>query len=169
MGMWRLIRGSCDRICSVVLILLFCQLPLFIQQYEMRLSGHVAESARLVQDLEKSAALTHKSLQAYIDKFLQQEDRDFASSGQVMQKTVRRYGDLRIALSSLEHAGPIKRPFVFIAHLQGDVFQESLHNFTPGFSLTLETIAYGVMGLFMWVALLQLLRQLTVKLRAKNS
>ena len=166
--MWNLIRGSFDRICSVVLILLFCQLPLFIQQYEMRLAGHVAESARLVQDLEKSAALTHKSLQAYIDKFLQQDDSDFVSSGQVMQKAVKRYADLSVALSSLQHAGPVKRPFVFLAHLQGDSFQESLHNFTPGFSLTLETIVYGVMGLLVWVALFQLLRQLTARFRTKS-
>lgn len=155
--MWNFVRNSIDRIGSILLVLLFCQFPLFIEQYEMRLSGHLQESSKLVRDLEKNAAATNKSLQGYIQKFLEQDDPDFVSSGETMQKSVKRYENLTKAFASLHEAGLFKRPFVFLAYLESDIFQESLHQFTPGFSVTLETLLYGIAGFFIWMALFQLL------------
>lgn len=154
--MLNFIRNSIDRIGSILLVLLFCQFPLFIEQYEMRLSGHLQESSKLIQDLEKNAAATNKSLQGYIQKFLQQDDPDFASSGATMQKSVQRYENLTKAYAALHDASLFKRPFVFLAYLQSDIFRESLHEFTPGFSITLETLLYGIIGFFVWMALFQL-------------
>ena len=163
--MKNLICTALDKIFTVFIVILFCQLPLFIEQYEMRLSGHVQESALLVKELERNAGVANKTLPEYIQKLLKNDDRDVLLAGQLLQNALARNKDLTYALTRLLNANPFTRPFVFLFHLQGDVVTETYQNFTFGLSLTLETVLYAAIGLLMAVALLQLARHLWKKLR----
>lgn len=163
--MKNLICTALDKIFTVFVVILFCQLPLFIEQYEMRLSGHVQESALLVKELERNAGVANKTLPEYIQKLLKNDDRDVLLAGQLLQNALTRNKDLTYALNRLMNANAFTRPFVFLLHLQGDVVTETYQNFTFGLSLTLETLLYAAIGLLMAVALLQLARHLWKKLR----
>ncbi len=162
--MKHLISTAFDKIVTIFIVILFCQLPQFIEQYEMRLSGHVQESAILVKELERNAGISNKTLPEYLQKLLRNDDRDVLLAAEVLQKAITRYKDLNLALSALASANAFTRPFVFLFHLQGDVFTETYQSFTFGFSLTLETLLYGAMGLLLAVGLLQLIRHLWKRL-----
>ncbi|MDB6080905.1 MAG: hypothetical protein JWO53_177 [Chlamydiia bacterium] len=151
----RFFQGMADRIFTILTVLLFCQFPLFIQQYEIRLSGHVLESAKLIQELEKNASSTHKTLPQYIQKFLNNTDPDFQNEGKLLQRILIRYQTLRLSLEALQQATLFTKPFVFIRHLQIDIFTESIASFTPGLSITLESCIYGLVGLLVSSSLVQ--------------
>lgn len=138
-----------DRLFIIMGVLIFSQFPLFMQQYEMRLSGHVAESARFIAELQVKASSAKKTLPEYIQKFLTQKDADFADHGRLLENTVDRHLVLAQAATSLEKASIMTKPFIFVSCLQLDVFQESLHGFAPGLSFTLETFIYAFMGLLL--------------------
>jgi hypothetical protein len=149
----RIITTVFDRVCTVLCVFLFCQIPLLMQQYEMRLSGHVAELEYFLNGLQNNAAQSHKTLSEYINKFLRQEDVDFSNQGRFLQETVQRERLLRSVLEQLQRASTVEKPFVFLKNLQMEVFDQTLSGFTFGLNLTLETLAYAIIGLLGWATL----------------
>lgn len=145
--MWQLVSKTMDRLFAVGGAFLFCQLPLLMQQYSMVLSGHLAESRRQINMMQHAASLTNKTLQEYIAKFLKQQDLDFIHQGEIMQNIQTRYDDLNQAYSAMQHTSLWSKPFVFIKHLDASVFWDTVHDFTPGLSLTVESILYAAVGL----------------------
>lgn len=150
-----------DRLIVVFTVFLAIQLPLFMHDYEMRLSGHVSEAKRFVDELQVDAQASQKTLSELIQKFVKQEDPDFSSHGMLLKRTVDRYNKLSGALNAIASAGIMTRPFVFMRYLQMDIFYETIKSFQLGFSLTIETMLYGFMGLLfgMWAAHLLLSRK----------
>lgn len=151
-----MIRSLFERAFVVIVVLLFCQAPLFIQQYEMRLSGHVLELRRFVQSLEKSAAESKKSLPEYIRKFLGHKDRDIANQGKLLEGTVERYKEFDRACTTLQEASIWTRPFIFVRHLNSEVAKETAASFKPGLAMTMEALLYAIMGLLLSSCLLQI-------------
>lgn len=163
--MKKLICTALDKIFTIVVVLLFCQLPLFIEQYEMRLSGHVQESTLLVQELEKTAGKANRTLPEYIHKLLKADDHEASLAGGLFENALKRNKELVNAFTKLINANAFTKPFVFLLHIQRDVMSETYQDFTFGLSLTLETVLYALIGLLAAVALLQLVRHLWKKLR----
>jgi len=140
-------RALMDRLFAVVGVLVLCQFPLFIQQYEMRLSGHVAETARFVASIQQNAQASKKTLKEYVRKFVMQDDPDFARQGKLLEEVIGRHEELESDLQALQGASTITRPFVFFAHVKGDVLRETVQQFVPGLSFNVEAIVYGFIGL----------------------
>lgn len=145
--MWGLVSKTIDRLFAVGGAFAFCQFPLLMQQYSMMLSGHLAESRRQINMMQHAASLTNKTLQEYIAKFLGQQDLDFVHQGQIMQSMQKRYEELNQAYSSLQQSTVWSKPFVFIKNLDSSVFWDTARDFTPGLTLTLESLIYAVIGL----------------------
>jgi hypothetical protein len=166
----RFIYTAIDRFIVVLFVFLFSQLPLFMYDYEIRLSGHVSESKRFLNELQLNAQSADKTLTEYIQKFIQQRDSDFSSHGNLLKRTVDRHNDLSAALTALLNATIFTKPFLFVRHLQMDIFYETIKSFQAGFSFTIETIFYSLMGLLfgMWAANLLVSRKLKA-LQAKAS
>ena len=143
----QLFSRTVDRIFSVIGVLLFCQLPLFIMQYETMLQGHLLECTQQRTFIEASALKSNKSLESYIDKFLKQADSDFVQQGIMMQHIEQRYTSLHTSYSALKKASFWQRPFVFVATLQGDIARTVWESFTPGIATTQETVVYAFLGL----------------------
>lgn len=145
--MWGLVSKTIDRLFAVGGAFALCQLPLLVQQYSMMLSGHLAESRRQINMMQHAASLTNKTLQEYIAKFLGQQDLDFVHQGQIMQSMQTRYEELNQAYSALQQSTVWSRPFVFLKNLDSTVFWDTARDFTPGLTLTLESLVYAVVGL----------------------
>lgn len=145
--MWGLVNKTLDRLFAVGGAFLMCQLPLLMQQYTMVLSGHLAESRRQINMLQHAASLTNKTLQEYIAKFLGQEDLDFVHQGKIMQAMQERYEDLSQAYTSLNQSTVWSKPFVFVKGLDSSVFWDTARDFTPGLTLTVESLVYAMIGL----------------------
>lgn len=141
-----------DRLFIVAGAFAGSQISPFMQQYSHRLAGHAIELQRIVEQLQKTASLSHKSLDQYIQKFLSSSDSDFVHQGVFMQGIVERSNELNHALSNLMISSPWMRPFVLTKDLQPDIAKATLATFQPALTLNLEGIFYAGLGiLFGWL------------------
>lgn len=156
-----------DRIFVVGGALLFSQLPLYMQQYEQRLAGHIDELRYQLDAIRKLALQSGKTLDQYIDKFISNADADFSSHGTFIHAMQLRFVKLSDALSQLNEASVFRKPFAFFRHFDLSMGKASLYDFKPGLLLTVEGICYAVLGMAAGYALFKLLKFL-VSLRFAN-
>jgi hypothetical protein len=158
--MFKWIGGLIDRIFAVAGALAFSQIPLFMQQYQLHLSGHVAELQMQVQAMRNSAALTGKSLEQYIMKFLNSSDLDFKNQGDLMRAMIQRYENLAEGYNALQNATAYAKPFLFIQYFDRDIAQATWPAFQMGFSFNLEGAAYVLMGIVFGLITYWILRKM---------
>lgn len=136
-----------DRIFIVLGALLFAQAPLFMQAYRHQLSGHIAELRWNIESMRHAAMLSGKTLEAFVLKFVQSGDQDFARQGAIMQEMIDRFQQFSAGLSAIDNATLFSRPFAFMWHLNYDVAIATLHGYAIGIPLTFEGIGYGMIGI----------------------
>lgn len=139
--------GLLDRVCAATCGLVFAQMPLFMQQYTQQLLGREAELRLQVNAMQQAAQLSGRSLQAYIQKFIQNSDIDFSRQGEIMQAMYHRWQSISEGLSAMQHSSAWERPFVFMVHFNDETFQGTLQHFSFGLPFTLEGGAYALCGL----------------------
>ncbi len=137
-----------DRICSLLFACIFCQIPHFIHAYLLCLQGHVAESKRLIQALERHAAFSQKDLYSYVQKFVSHTDQDCSRLGSLLHEIIHRHSELTHSMHTLEGANIFVKPFVFLYTLHKDIVLETAHHFRFGLSINLESVIYALLGLF---------------------
>lgn len=145
--MLKWVGGLMDRLCAAAGAVLFAQAPLFMQQYTQQLIGRQAELKWQVDLMQRAAAASGKTLDAYINKFTMSGDSDFIMQGETMQALVQRWHQLTDALAGMQDSTLWSRPFTFLYHLNGDVFSSTLVNFNPGLPINLEGGVYALAGL----------------------
>lgn len=142
-------KGFFIAIVVFVFALSFAQIPVFIDQYQMRLEGHLAESEQQVRAYEEVAALRHKTLDEYIARFLNQADPDFHAEGQLIRRVIFRAKELARAREALVSAHPIFRPIVFVRYVDQDILNETWQGFTPGLLITAQLAIWAGVGALM--------------------
>lgn len=138
-----------ERLIAIPTALLAAQFPQFFQQYMHELSGHVAELNYQTSILQKSAEIAQKPLPALINKFLASSDPDIHQQGAVMQGVVERLHDFSQAMQSLQHAGLLGKPFLFIRYFDAGIVVDTWTHFQLGINFSVESIVYLVLGLFL--------------------
>lgn len=144
----RCIQKILERIVISLCVILCMQLPFFITQYTHQLRGHVDELEWQVKQMEKSASHSRKNLDQYISKFTKNSDDDFANQGIMMRAIVHRFEKLSHAWMQLKNSSLFTRPFVFFRYVQLDIFSATFNDFKMGISFTLESIVFGLIGIF---------------------
>lgn len=145
--MFKWLNRFLDRIFAVAGAFVFLQIPHFFQYYTQRLGGHLAELHLQITALQKVAEKSGKSLQEYMQKFLNQSDKDFMSQGEIIQGILTRHLDLSEAYRVLVNATPFTRPFAFLKHAQFDIAMMTLKDFTVGLTLSMEGMIYALVGI----------------------
>lgn len=140
--------GTCDRVVTFATGMLFAQIPQFIQHYIQYLSGRVDEARVQVEKMRDAAALSHKSLEAFIQKFKVSPDPDFSQQGIVMEQIVSRYHELGNALVHVEASEGWMRPLAFFRYFDWEIAKNTFPHLTPGVPITLEAGLYALCGLF---------------------
>lgn len=144
-----------SRLCVLVFVLLFAQLPVFVEQYILRLEGHLAESNRHISAFQESASISKKTLNEYISKFLVQEDADFKNQGNIMQAAVERNQFLSTSRDALRSANPLFRPALFARYVDTSIVHDAWKTFAVGISLTLDVGVWALIGLvFGWLVVM---------------
>lgn len=154
------LNKTIDRCFAVGGAFLFCQLPLFMQQYTMVLSGHLAESRRDINLLQHAATSSNKTLQEYIQKFLGQQDMDFVHQGELMQALQNRYNELSYSYAAIQESSVWAKPIVFISKIDVSIFWDTFKDFTFGLSMNLETLIYAFFGVGFGVLTYRLLAKI---------
>ena len=144
-------------LCWVVVLLctvLFAQVPVFVDQYLMRLEGHLSESCHHIEAFTDAAAAGGKTLDQYIARFLEQSDADFLAQGRLMRATVDRNRFLTVACEALQSASPIIRPIIFVRYLDREILADTWNGFEPGLLITTNLLVWALIGfVFGWVLL----------------
>lgn len=139
----KILRG----ISIAIMILLFCQFPVFVEQYRMHLEGHKKEAERVFTLITQAAKSSDKSLEQYIEKFSLHKDSDIRSQGELMTNAQARYLFLCRATDALDRINPVVRPLVFLGYVDFDIVIETARSFSPGILITKEVLFWGVFGL----------------------
>jgi len=136
-----------DKVFAVCGAIAFCQAPLVMQQYSLRLAGHLEENALAYQQIVNLAKSNQKSIQEYLDVFVQNSDPVLSSQGKFLQDVCMRHFSLVDAWQSLQDATPLTKPFIFFKHIDFEILRSTLSSFSPGFAFNVETVIYGLIGL----------------------
>lgn len=141
------VSGLIDRIFAAAGGVLFSQAPLFMKQYIQQLYGRAAELRYQVDAMRQAATNSGKTLEQFIQKFVDSGDVDFARQGDVMSAMVNRWYYINEALTSLQESSVLTRPFVFIRHMNWDIIKSTWSQYVFGLPLTLEGLIYAVLGI----------------------
>lgn len=166
--MFKWIGGLIDRTCVFVGALSFSQIPLFMQQYQHHLAGHVSELQALILSMKESAALTGKSLEQYVSKFLSSTDPDFVRQGELMHQMMQRFQKLQEGYEALNHTSLYSKPFLFIRYFDGSIAKSTWASFEMGFSFSTEGMAYAVVGIFFGLFTYWMLSRMILRLFGKK-
>lgn len=145
--MLKCICGLLDRICAVAGALLLSQLPLFMQQYIQQLSGHTEELQVQVEAIKAAATHSGKTLEQFIQKFIESSDIDFTRQGDIMLAMLNRWYTFSDAFSTLQTSSVFKRPFVFLSYFNLDIAKSTWHNYSFGLPLNIEGLIYALLGI----------------------
>lgn len=149
----KFIQKILERIVVSLCVILCMQLPFFITQYTHQLQGHIDELKWQVEQMEMSASFSGKTLDEYISKFIDNFDPDFANQGMMMRSIMHRFEKLSHASMQLKNSSVFTRPFVFFRYVQLDIFSATFNDFKMGISFTLESIVFGLIGIFIGTGL----------------
>jgi len=142
----RFIHALFERIFLIIGVLVGAQIPLFINQYIQRLSGHASELNFIVENLKQLAAQSNKTLNEYLAKFQSNLDPDFVKHGDFMVEVVKRQEKMNEALQNLLGNPQWQKLYFFFHDLQKEIAKEVLIDFQPGINLTLEGLGYMALG-----------------------
>jgi hypothetical protein len=157
-----------ERVFSLSLAFIFLQIPEFIFQYVLRLSGHIQELQLHIASLTTIANSQQKSLQEYIAKFLKSSDTDFSSQGAFMNDLLKRFDYLKLSLEKIENASPFLKPFVFIKNMDLSIVNSTFGSFTVGLKFTIESLIYLLAGLFVGYSCFIMIKKIFKKREAVN-
>ncbi len=135
-----------ERIVIFGMALLLSQLPLFVEQYDIRLQAHISEAKRTVLQLEEVAKGRNKSLDEYIGKFISSSDQDIEAQGTFMRNLVDRYHQLQLYHQRLLSQTPLLRPVIFFISCESTIAMETATGFKAGFIMTEVGVIWLLLG-----------------------
>lgn len=151
-----------DRIFSALGAVALSQIPQLISQYYDVLTGALSEARTNVEVFRSKASELGLDLRSFINEHLTSGSPIFRKSGEGMQEAVDRYEAYQAAAAALKDASVFERPFIFIRHLDSNLF--AALEFRPGLPLTLEGAVYALVGIVLGLGLYHLFRTLPVRL-----
>lgn len=142
-----MIRAIFDRLLSALFMIIFMQIPAFIQDYIQVLSGHVAELNYQLSLYVQVAKDSNKNLSDLTHRFLNNNDPEIKSLGQILSQLIERAESFTQSLNLLTTSPGWKKPFVLFSRLDWSCFKETLGVYQINLPLTLESFIYGLVGL----------------------
>jgi len=162
--MFKWLGGLIDRFFAVIGAIFFAQVPLFMQQYSQQLIGRTAELRFQVDAMRQIANTSGKTLGQLMQKFLENSDADVALQGEIMLTMVNRWHHLSEALAAMQESSIWTRPFVFLTHLDNDVFFSTFEQFKIGLPLTPEGGVYALVGIVLGYSIFSVLKYTEYKI-----
>ena len=142
-----LIKQLVDKIFFATGVILFLQLPHFIDQYTQRVGGY-SESQN--QQLDKYLSIATNgydgNIQKLIESFKNSKDEAIRKTGENIEEVQLDVRDLKEELNVLETEGLFKKILFLTTHTRFDLAKGTLKSFQPGVPLNLWTFVYGLFG-----------------------
>ena len=157
--MLTLINNIIDRCFFTVTFILGVQLPEFMQQYQQRLGGHLAEAQSQLAQFEVIAQQHFDgSLITMIDRYKENTEASIISTGELIELLSLRVDYLASHLTQISQTDYLNSVYQLVWHLDQQIASGTAENFSMGIPVELNALATG--GALALGALL--LKELTV-------
>ena len=144
----KIILGLFDRLLFTLGVLLFLQLPQFLDQYTQRAGGYYdAERAHLAQYQSMADASFAGDLQGLIASFKTNPNAAIAQTGKNIEAIKSNVIELERGIRILESTDLIRKlVYLLSGHIDLDLAEGTLRAFQPGIPLTTDAILCGAAG-----------------------
>ena len=142
-----MLKNLLDKICFALGVILFLQLPQFIDQYTQRIGGYVDSQQAQIADYQILADRHFSGdLQAYLNRLKQNPDPVIADSAEQINTLISDSKSLAQEASIYESKPLWYTIPYFISHFRIELVKGTARNFTPGMPINLWSWLYGLVG-----------------------
>lgn len=142
-----MIKNLLDKIFFATGVLVFLQLPHFIDQYTQRMGGYAASQNEQIKEYQAIADQHYGGdLNLYMERLQQNADPAVAESAKQMSKRIKGADDLQQELQVFEQEPLWYQIPYFITHMRLDLAKGTANNFAPGVPINLWAWGYGLIG-----------------------
>jgi len=143
----KIVKQLLDKIFFACGVIIFLQLPHFINQYTQRIGGY---SESQIQQLSSYQSIANDNYNGQIDLLIQgfakSSDEAVRQTGDTIKATQEDVALLKDEISILENEGLFKKIIYLIPNLRLNIAKGTLNTFQPGIPLSFWAIAYGLFG-----------------------
>ncbi len=142
-----MLKNLLDKICFAFGVILFLQLPQFIDQYTQRIGGFVDSQKQQIAEYQMLADRHFNGdISAYIKRLSENADPVIADSAQQINELIQA-SDRLAKEAVIYETKPLwyTIPY-FISHFRLDLVKGTARNFTPGMPINLWSWLYGLLG-----------------------
>ena len=143
----RIIRGLLDRVCFAVGVLLFMQVPHFIDQYTQRLGGFYQAQ---LEHLHQYQDIANNQHQGDLNKLIQEFESSHRNSVREAGANIRHLHTATESLKSevevLEGNNFVYKILHLVTGVHYNIASETLRIYKPGIPISVEGILCGLIG-----------------------
>ncbi len=146
-----IIKSLFDKIIFATGVLLFMQVPHFIDQYEQRLGGYYQAQVKHLEQYQAIADKQHKGdLRALINDFESSANASVQHTGNNIRQIEQESQQLKQEVQGLTNQSFVVKVITITKSLKMDIARAVIDTFKPAFPLSIEGFVCGLLGgLFM--------------------
>lgn len=142
-----MILGLLDRIIFSCGVILFLQLPTFIDQYTHRLGGFQRAQNEQIESFQTIANNNFNGDMArLIASFRDSKMKSVRDTASSIENSVALASSVKKDLAVLETHNLTKKIVYLLGHLRYQLAQDTLQHFRPTIPLSLQSLLYGLLG-----------------------
>ena len=136
-----------DRLVFAVGVLLFLQLPNFVDHYTQRLGGfYDAERQHMERYREIAERHFDGEMQKLLDAFEDSNVTPMKETGRELERTSERLKELEKGIDILENASFLRKIGYLVVNIDLNIARGTLKAYSPGMPLTKEGLISGLIG-----------------------
>lgn len=144
-SIFTLISTLFDRILFTLCFIAGVQLPEFIQQYGQRLSGHLNEAKRHIEQFQFIANVQYDgSLSKLVDTYLVNSDDAIKQTGELVNSLLERQSLLQNNMAGLKDSNYINRIINFFKNLDTEMAQATLQQYVLAIPIEIFALITGL-------------------------
>ncbi|MGJ8662775.1 MAG: DUF2937 family protein, partial [Marinicella sp.] len=141
------IKGLIDKIFFAMGVMLFLQLPHFIDQYTQRMGGFASSQQQQINEYQVIADQHFKGdIRAYIQHLQENTDPAVTKSADQIENRINNAQSIANELKVYEQEALWYQVPYFITHMRLDLAKGTAQNFAPGLPINLWAWGYGLIG-----------------------
>jgi len=136
-----------DKICFAIGVIVFLQLPHFIDQYTQRIGGYAESKIQQLEQYQEIAENNYEgNINLLIKNFKNSQDPAIQQTGESISETQQDVYVLNDEIKSLETDGLFRKVMFLSTNLRYNIAKGTLGNFQPGIPLNIWAFVYGLIG-----------------------
>ncbi|MFK8013251.1 MAG: DUF2937 family protein [Marinicellaceae bacterium] len=142
-----IVKQLLDKICFAIGVIVFLQLPHFIDQYTQRIGGYAESKIQQLEQYQEIAENNYEgNINLLIDNFKNSQDPAIQQTGESISETQQDVFVLNDEIKILETDGLFKKVMFLSTNLRYNIAKGTLGTFQPGIPLNIWAFVYGLIG-----------------------